>query len=241
MERFDTQAEMIAYLKADGRWQELMERKCRHILKDVKPILALAKAMQEMGLVIEQKSEPVALDSSIAVANPITKTEEEIVMELKAVEPVALKPSDDGMVLADNGPIRWGKPDRNRKKLLSYVKQAGKPTKSDIRKFTERAVQSAAQKVEFSAKTSDPMADVIWVYQNIENGDMKLTDAPSAAAWGLLKWARSERKVFYGSFLAKVIKFKDEKATRRHVDDGRELKFLRQTLSYMERNKTQLP
>ena len=47
----------------------------------------------------------------------------------------------------------------------------------------------------------DPAADVLWCYRHVENPIVKVTDAPSLGAWGLLKYARTNRQRFYEHLL----------------------------------------
>jgi hypothetical protein len=49
-------------------------------------------------------------------------------------------------------------------------------------------------------------SDLEWVYHNIMNPDPSSDNAPSAGAWGLLQWARDNRKEYYRLYGPKVLK-----------------------------------
>ena len=67
---------------------------------------------------------------------------------------------------------------------------------------------------------------VEWVADNIENKSVKASDAPSATAWGLLKWATSSpvsTAEFYKTVWSKMLPSRAELDNQgRYADDGSE-------------------
>jgi hypothetical protein len=47
--------------------------------------------------------------------------------------------------------------------------------------------------------------DAMWVYSNLACGDVEPEDAPSAGAWSLLEWARTNRDRFFEQMVPKVV------------------------------------
>lgn len=63
----------------------------------------------------------------------------------------------------------------------------------------------AAQITALANAPLDYAGDVVWVYRHMENPHVALTDAPSLAAWGLLKYARGNKQRYYEVVLPKAI------------------------------------
>ena len=61
-----------------------------------------------------------------------------------------------------------------------------------------------------AAQSIDWYRDVRWVYSNFSHPRVKLKSAPSLAAWGLLKFARSEPLKFFGQLLPPVLESQHE-------------------------------
>lgn len=53
----------------------------------------------------------------------------------------------------------------------------------------------------FAGKTSSVEEDTQWVYHNLGDEDVRPEQAPSAGAWGLLKWAMENQDAFYREWL----------------------------------------
>ena len=63
-----------------------------------------------------------------------------------------------------------------------------------------------APKDAFEGKEGNLRGDFEWVYANIGVDGIEASDAPSSGAWGLLEFARSDRKSFYQSWMSMVSK-----------------------------------
>lgn len=63
-----------------------------------------------------------------------------------------------------------------------------------------------AAKDVFEGKEGNLRGDFEWVYANIGVDGVEASDSPSSGAWGLLEFARSDRKSFYQSWMSMVSK-----------------------------------
>jgi hypothetical protein len=104
---------------------------------------------------------------------------------------------------------------------FGYKVFAGKPASARATSSSPAAaIESAAAEV-FEGKSSSLRADFQWVYENVAVDDVEPSDAPSAGAWGLLQFARSDTRTFYAEWMKMAAKADDMEAIHRErVEDA---------------------
>lgn len=123
---------------------------------------------------------------------------------------------------------RWSEASRFKDEAIRRLRAEGRKAETNELAWVEMIAAFPPLPPETKPQTSDPLditladpdlldrlaavepnwnRDVMWAYQVFAHPRVELTDAPSLAAWGLLKFARQERQKFFG-MLSSLLAFR---------------------------------
>lgn len=107
--------------------------------------------------------------------------------------------------------------------MRSAMKKAGEEMPVTLPpEFDEKAWQAESETVEDTDASTRKVVE--WVAKNIMNPKPKRSEAPSAAAWGMLFWAKTSKHEFYTTVYPKLSPTLKELGEEAKIaDDGRNL------------------
>lgn len=106
--------------------------------------------------------------------------------------------------------IHWQQSnEKQRRKIIHELetRKVKEPPKEEAAGQTaEPNVEELAHRLEDGTAPLDAVQEILWAYRNIENPKVRSAKhAPSVGAWGLLDWARRDKKGFYINLYSKAI------------------------------------
>lgn len=122
-------------------------------------------------------------------------------------------------------------PNADKQKELQRRKDAGEEfTAEDERDFLEPETSLADERIrdglpmaeEENIAVPDVRLHMHWVYEHLDDEDIKMRDAPSKGAWSMLQEARKDKSTFFNRYwtvFSKDTRDADERANQ--MDDGR--------------------